>query len=99
MAGSRGLRLADEKQEEVIKAAKSLFSKRTRTLYHWLYPDTSKTKLKATVSAAWDTLADAEKQFYLSQVSLSMCELQELTTLSERLPNDGDGHILVKQDG
>ncbi|XP_034245018.1 uncharacterized protein LOC117647399 [Thrips palmi] len=64
------LPLADERQDEVVKAAKSLFSKRTRTLYHWLYPDTSKTKLKATVSAAWDTLADSEKQFYLSQASV-----------------------------
>ncbi|XP_026293079.1 uncharacterized protein LOC113217394 [Frankliniella occidentalis] len=60
--------LGDGTQEDVVKAAKSLFSKRTRTLYHWLYPDTSKTKLKATVSAAWDTLAETEKQFYLSQV-------------------------------
>ncbi|KAK3923678.1 Acylphosphatase, partial [Frankliniella fusca] len=62
-----GLGLGDGTQEDVVKAAKSLFSKRTRTLYHWLYPDTSKTKLKATVSAAWDTLAESEKQFYLSQ--------------------------------
>jgi len=64
----QGLRMADEKQEEIIKAAKSLFSKRTRTLYHWLYPQTSKNKLKATVSAAWDTLHENEKQFYVSQV-------------------------------
>lgn len=60
--------MASQQHDEVVKAAKSLFSKRTRTLYHWLYPDTSKTKLKATVAAAWDTLADNEKQFYLSQV-------------------------------
>ncbi|KAJ9575150.1 hypothetical protein L9F63_025900 [Diploptera punctata] len=60
--------VTDEKQEEVVKAAKSLFSKRTRTLYHWLYPDTSKNKLKATVSAAWDTLPEQEKHFYISQV-------------------------------
>ncbi|XP_069698841.1 uncharacterized protein [Periplaneta americana] len=62
------IKVADDKQEEVVKAAKSLFSKRTRTLYHWLYPDTSKNKLKATVSAAWDSLPDNEKHFYISQV-------------------------------
>lgn len=60
--------LSNEKHEEVVKAAKSLFSKRTRTLYHWLFPDTSKNKLKATVSAAWDTLSEGEKHFYISQV-------------------------------
>lgn len=58
------------KHEEVVKAAKSLFSKRTRTLYHWLYPSTSKNKIKATVSAAWDTLPETEKHFYISQVLL-----------------------------
>ncbi|PSN57037.1 hypothetical protein C0J52_01750 [Blattella germanica] len=62
------MKVTDDKQEEVVKAAKSLFSKRTRTLYHWLYPETSKNKLKATVSAAWDTLPENEKHFYISQV-------------------------------
>lgn len=56
------------KKEEVLKAARSLFSKRTRTLYHWMYPNTSKGQLKAIVSAAWDTLSSAEKEFYVSQV-------------------------------
>lgn len=56
------------KREEVLKAARSLFSKRTRTLYHWMYPDTSKGKLKAIVSSAWDTLSNTEKEFYISQV-------------------------------
>lgn len=56
------------KKEEVLKAARSLFSKRTRTLYHWMYPDTSKGKLKAIVSSAWDTLSTTEKEFYVSQV-------------------------------
>lgn len=56
------------KKEEVLKAARSLFSKRTRTLYHWMYPDTSKGQLKAIVSAAWDTLSTTEKEFYVSQV-------------------------------
>lgn len=66
--GTMGLGLASSKQEEVLKAAKSLFSKRTRTLYQWLCPDASKTKLKASVSAAWDTLSEPEKHFYISQV-------------------------------
>lgn len=56
------------KREEVLKAARSLFSKRTRTLYHWMYPDTSKGKLKSIVSSAWDTLSNTEKEFYISQV-------------------------------
>lgn len=64
-------RQAGNKREEVLKAARSLFSKRTRTLYHWIYPCTSKTKLKASVAAAWDTLSVAEKDFYISQVGTS----------------------------
>lgn len=59
---------AVNKREEVLKAARSLFSKRTRTLYHWMYPDTSKGKLKSIVSSAWDTLSNTEKEFYISQV-------------------------------
>ena len=69
------MKVTDDKQEEVVKAAKSLFSKRTRTLYHWLYPETSKNKLKATVSAAWDTLPENEKHFYISQVAILNCQL------------------------
>lgn len=65
-------RQAGSKREEVLKAARSLFSKRTRTLYHWIYPCTPKTKLKASVAAAWDTLSVAEKDFYISQVSTTI---------------------------
>lgn len=60
-----------DKAEEVLKAAKSLFSKRTRTLYHWLYPSTSKMELKSIVVSAWDTLQESEKHFYISQVNFS----------------------------
>lgn len=67
--------VAANKNDEVIKAAKSLFSKRTRTLYHWLYPNTSKNKIKAIVSATWDTLSDSEKHFYISQVLLICYDL------------------------
>ncbi|XP_056641939.1 uncharacterized protein LOC130448547, partial [Diorhabda sublineata] len=56
------------KQLEILKAAKSLFSKRTRTLYHWLYPNSSKQQIKTTVSTSWDSLAENEKAFYISQV-------------------------------
>ncbi|XP_049830052.1 uncharacterized protein LOC126270694 [Schistocerca gregaria] len=54
--------------KEVERAARALFSKRTRTLYHWMYPGTSKSKLKATVASAWETLPESEKLFYMSQV-------------------------------
>lgn len=58
----------DSKQIEVIKAAKSLFSKRTRTLYHWMYPNAPKQQLKTAVANSWETLGVQEKQFYISQV-------------------------------
>lgn len=58
----------NSKEAEVLKAAKSLFSKRTQTLYHWLYPNTPKSQLKAAVAVSWDTLGIQEKEFYVSQV-------------------------------
>ncbi|XP_017778640.1 PREDICTED: uncharacterized protein LOC108564198, partial [Nicrophorus vespilloides] len=57
-----------DNQEDVLKAAKSLFSKRTRTLYHWMYPNTPKFHLKSAVALAWDMMGPQEKQFYISQV-------------------------------
>ncbi|KAK9884440.1 hypothetical protein WA026_007286 [Henosepilachna vigintioctopunctata] len=58
----------DARVEEVMKAAKSLFSKRTRTLYHWMHPNAPKQQIKAAVSASWESLGTQEKQFYTSQV-------------------------------
>lgn len=58
------------KQVEVMKAAKSLFIKRSRTLYRWLNPDFTKKKLDETVSAAWDTLPDNERYLYIAEVTI-----------------------------
>ncbi|RZC36392.1 uncharacterized protein BDFB_001763 [Asbolus verrucosus] len=58
----------ETKQAEILKAAKSLFSKRTRTLYHWMYPNTPKQQIKLAVANSWDNLGIQEKQFYISQV-------------------------------
>ncbi|GJQ84475.1 hypothetical protein Trydic_g15676 [Trypoxylus dichotomus] len=58
----------DSRQGEVLMAAKSLFSKRTRTLYHWMYPNAPKAQLKSAVSMSWETLGVQEKEFYISQV-------------------------------
>nr|XP_022919298.1 uncharacterized protein LOC111428124 isoform X1 [Onthophagus taurus] len=58
----------DNRHTEVLMAAKSLFSKRTRTLYHWMYPNTPKAQLKSAVSMSWETLGIQEKEFYISQV-------------------------------
>ncbi|KAG5877206.1 hypothetical protein JTB14_003203 [Gonioctena quinquepunctata] len=56
------------KKQEILKAAKSLFSKRTRTLYHWMYPNAAKQQIKTAVTTSWESLADNEKEFYISQV-------------------------------
>nr|XP_023013236.1 uncharacterized protein LOC111503216 [Leptinotarsa decemlineata] len=56
------------KQLEILKAAKSLFSKRTRTLYHWMYPNAAKQQIKSAVTTSWESLAETEKEFYISQV-------------------------------
>lgn len=57
-------------QEEVTRAAKTLFSKRNRTLLHWLNPGVSKGQLKVDIKSAWDSLPQPEKLFYISQVSV-----------------------------
>lgn len=59
---------SESKQLEILKAAKSLFSKRTRTLYHWMYPNAAKPQIKAAVSSSWESLGAQEKDFYISQV-------------------------------
>lgn len=53
---------------EILNAARGLFSKRTRTLYHWMYPGASKQYIKNAVAAAWESLGNEEKDFYVSQV-------------------------------
>lgn len=63
-----GMQYGENKQSEVLKAAKSLFSKRTRTLYHWMYPNASKQQLKLAITNSWETLSTEEKEFYISQV-------------------------------
>ncbi|CAH1103986.1 unnamed protein product [Psylliodes chrysocephalus] len=82
------------KQAEILKAAKSLFSKRTRTLYHWMYPNASKQHIKMTVMTSWDSLAENEKAFYISQVlgrfGLSQTNLMvnpQLETIKEPPPH------------
>ncbi|VEN33885.1 unnamed protein product [Callosobruchus maculatus] len=57
-----------EKQAEILKAACSLFSKRTRTLYQWMYPNVPKQQVKIAVANCWQSLGQSEKDFYVSQV-------------------------------
>lgn len=53
---------------EVLKAAKTLFCKRHRTLCRWLSPNTTKRQLNRRVSDAWATLPEIEKNIYISEV-------------------------------
>ncbi|ERL88680.1 hypothetical protein D910_06064 [Dendroctonus ponderosae] len=56
------------RQQEVLNMAKSIFSKRTRTLYHWMYPTASKQQIKDVVSNTWESMAGQEKNIYVAQV-------------------------------
>jgi len=56
------------RHSDILKAAQSLYSKRTRTLWHWINPGIPKTKLKSCVQTAWDNLPDWQKKIYVSQV-------------------------------
>lgn len=58
----------DFQPECVIKAAKSLFFKRTRTLYHWMLPNAPKQQLTEAISNAWDKISPKERELYIIQV-------------------------------
>ena len=56
------------RDQEIIKAAMTLYSKRTRTLLHWINPKVNKARLKANVQTSWANLPEWQKQLYISQV-------------------------------
>ncbi|XP_008190469.2 uncharacterized protein LOC103312201 [Tribolium castaneum] len=100
------LQATETKQAEILKAAKSLFSKRTRTLYHWMYPNTPKQQIKMAVANSWDNLGVQEKQFYISQVlvrfGFPQCNLMvnpQLGGIKELppLPDSMDGNYAAKE--
>lgn len=62
------LQASDYKQAEVLKAAKSLFSKRTQTLFSWMYPGVPKAHIKSVIANTWETISPQEKKIYISQV-------------------------------
>ncbi|XP_014262593.1 uncharacterized protein LOC106674413 isoform X2 [Cimex lectularius] len=53
---------------DIINAAKNLYSKRTRTLMHWINPKIPKARLKMSMMNAWDQLPEWQKRIYISQV-------------------------------
>lgn len=57
------------RQQEIVKLAKSIFSKRTRTLYHWMYPNASKQLIKRVVANTWEIMSAPERNIYIAQVS------------------------------
>jgi hypothetical protein len=49
---------------DVMQRARSLFMKRTRTLYRWMYPDITQKQLNELVNARCQNLNDTDKQVY-----------------------------------
>ncbi|XP_033608304.1 uncharacterized protein LOC117282505 [Cryptotermes secundus] len=60
--------VTEDTHSDVLKAARSLFCKRTRTLYRWVYPNISKYELNRRVADAWDSASQDEKNIYISEV-------------------------------
>jgi hypothetical protein len=60
---------ANDNYTDVLNAAKSLFYKRTRTLYRLMYPKITKNQLNNSVSDAWDRLSEYGKNIYISKVT------------------------------
>jgi hypothetical protein len=57
-----------DRHSEVLKAARSLFYKRTRTLYRWVYANMAKNELNRRVTDAWNSASEYEKNIYISEV-------------------------------
>jgi hypothetical protein len=53
----------------VLKAARSAFCKRTRSLYRYMFPGMQKWQLNKKVLAAWDASSETEKNLYISEVT------------------------------
>jgi hypothetical protein len=58
----------ENKNSEVMKAARSLFYKRTRTLYRWVYSNMTKNELNRRVIGAWNSASQYERNIYVSEV-------------------------------
>jgi hypothetical protein len=58
----------EDRHSEVMKAARSLFYKRTRTLYRWVYANMTKCELNRRVKDAWNSASENEKNIYISEV-------------------------------
>jgi hypothetical protein len=58
----------EDRYSEVLKAARSLFYRRNRTLYRWIYANIRKCKLTRLVTDAWNSASESEKNIYISEV-------------------------------
>lgn len=58
----------EDRDSEVLKAARSLFYKRTRTLYRWVYSNMTKYELNRRVTNAWKSASQYERNIYISEV-------------------------------
>jgi hypothetical protein len=58
-----------DKDSEVFKAARSLFFKRTRILYRWVYSNMTKCELNKRVIDAWKSASPDEQNIYISEVT------------------------------
>ncbi|XP_050304045.1 transmembrane protein 135-like isoform X2 [Anthonomus grandis grandis] len=53
---------------DILSMAKSIFFKRTCTLYQWMYPNASREQVRMFVATTWDNMTDQEKNIYIAQV-------------------------------
>jgi hypothetical protein len=58
----------DDIQAKIIKAAKSSFCKRMRTLYRCMFPNILKQQMDKRVLAAWDSSPQIQNDFYILEV-------------------------------
>jgi hypothetical protein len=59
----------EDKHSQVLKAARSLFYKRTRSLYRWVYPKITMDDVNRRVADAWKSASKIEKNIYVSEVT------------------------------
>ncbi|XP_060526379.1 uncharacterized protein LOC132702004 [Cylas formicarius] len=75
-------------QHDVLRTAKSTFSKRTRTLYRWMYPSAPESQIKQVVAGMWDHLSPQERGVYVAQVTGKYNQYPETLMVNPQL-----GHL------
>jgi hypothetical protein len=80
----------EDRTARVLEATKAYFCRKNRTLLHSFLPHVPLKDLDGILAAAWDTLSEAERSVYISEVGGSSAQKASSTMINpllQRVPN------------